>query len=285
MKIKKRYLALSVAAVSSMAILAGCKGGGGDDEPTAPVPDVEKTPEASLFQPAPMATWDIQYTGTMRDLPVEVQFLDMFDTSASRIGEIQAQGTKVVCYISAGSYEDWRPDIDRFQPEDLGKDMSWPGETWLDIRRDNVRAIMSDRVALAASKGCDAIDFDNIDGYVNDTGLTLTKADQIDYAKYLSAITHEQGMAVGQKNVPQLVPDLEPYFEFALSESCMTYNECDYFSPFIDNNKAVFLIQYEDKYKTDPAERESLCQESANRMISTLMLDWDLGDTYRDSCL
>ena len=82
---------------------------------------------------------------------------------------------KVICYFSAGSYEPGRPDSANFLPSDLGSQMAnWPDETWLDIRSLNVQKIMAARIQLAKSKGCDAVDPDNVDGYNNVNGLGLT---------------------------------------------------------------------------------------------------------------
>ena len=77
-------------------------------------------------------------------------------------------GKKVICYFSAGSYEDWRPDASEFKKEDLGRDLDgWPGEKWLDLDSENVRRVMKGRVELAKEKGCDGVDPDNVDGYVS----------------------------------------------------------------------------------------------------------------------
>jgi hypothetical protein len=53
-----------------------------------------------------------------------------------------SMGLKPICYISAGSAENWRPDFQRFPKASLGKSLDgWPGEFWLDIRRADVSAI------------------------------------------------------------------------------------------------------------------------------------------------
>lgn len=46
-------------------------------------------------------------------------------------------GRKVICYFSAGSYENWRPDRHDFPSDVLGNNLEhWEGEKWLDIRDD-----------------------------------------------------------------------------------------------------------------------------------------------------
>jgi hypothetical protein len=44
-------------------------------------------------------------------------------------------GRKVICYFSAGSYENWRSDKNDFPSDVLGNKLEhWEGEKWLDIR-------------------------------------------------------------------------------------------------------------------------------------------------------
>jgi len=80
----------------------------------------------------------------------------------------------------------------------------WEGEWWLDTKSANVRAIMKTRIALAKSKGCDAIDPDNVDAYNNENGLGLTENDAIDYLKFLATEAHNAGMAIGVSLLPIL---------------------------------------------------------------------------------
>ena len=62
--------------------------------------------------------------------------IDLFDNDVAAVAALHAQGSVVICYISVGSWEDWRPDAGQFPSEVLGNDYEgWPGEKWLDIRR------------------------------------------------------------------------------------------------------------------------------------------------------
>lgn len=98
---------------------------------------------------------------------VPIWDMDLFENSKSTITAMQKGGKKVICYFSAGSWENWRKDKDSFPKKDLGKVMDgWPDERWVNISSVAVRAIMAQRIKLAAEKGCDAIDPDNMDGYV-----------------------------------------------------------------------------------------------------------------------
>lgn len=45
------------------------------------------------------------------------------------------KGKKVVCYFSAGTAEEWRPDYSDFPRDALGDpDPNWERERWVDIR-------------------------------------------------------------------------------------------------------------------------------------------------------
>jgi len=58
------------------------------------------------------------------------------------------------------------------------------------LRSANVKAIMRDRIALAASKGCDGIEPDNVDGHEDgNANFGFTAHDQIVYNTWLATGT------------------------------------------------------------------------------------------------
>ncbi|MDO8754310.1 MAG: endo alpha-1,4 polygalactosaminidase [Anaerolineales bacterium] len=190
----------------------------------------------------------IQYSGEIDlDQPVDVYNLDLFDTDAAVIHQLQENGIFVMCYFSAGSYEDWRADAASFPQEILGNDMEgWPGEIWLDIRQIVLlEPIIQSRLDMAVIKGCDGVDPDNVNGFENDTGFPLNYEDQLTFNIFLSNAAHERGLAIGLKNDLSQIPDLITYFDWALNEQCFFYKECDALSLFIRAGKPVFVIEYE----------------------------------------
>jgi len=89
--------------------------------------------------------------------------VDMFNTPSSVFQQLHAQGKKVICYFSAGSSEDWRPDFSKFPAADIGEPLAcWPGEKWINYKSPAIWEIMQKRIQLASNKGCDAIDPDNV---------------------------------------------------------------------------------------------------------------------------
>ncbi len=205
----------------------------------------------NVWQPTPAAPihwqWqigdDFSYPSNL--VPnVTVYDIDMFNTDASTVTALHALGYKVIAYIDFGTYENWRPDAASFPASVKGSSNGWPGENWLDIRADSVKTIMSARISLAASKGFDAIEPDNIDGYSNSTGFPLTASDQLAYNEWIANAVHAAGLSVGLKNDIDQVPNLEPYFDWCLNEESYKYSEYSNLSDFVKDNKAVFEVEY-----------------------------------------
>jgi hypothetical protein len=176
---------VAVLAVLGLALGLGLGltlGGGGDDDggdnsdsgspPLTPLPTPNNT-----FPWTPKAgdTWQIILSHPPLLSPsaksttpdVSIFDIDLFDTPVATIQQLHALGKKVICYFSAGSYEEWRSDAKDFKSEDLGKALNgWPGEKWLQLGSQNVRSIMKKRIDIAKEKGCDGVDPDNVDAYV-----------------------------------------------------------------------------------------------------------------------
>ncbi len=193
---------------------------------------------------------------------MDVYNVDLEDNASSDLfAELKNKGIKLVCYFSAGTYEEWRQDASQFTFNILGNNLDdWPGEKWVDIRKETTRTIMAQRMDLAASAGCDAVEPDNVDGYQNNNGLGLTKADQLDYLYWLADYAHSRGLQIALKNTLDLIQSgkLYEHFDFAINEECYSYNECDILKSFVEVNKAVFIAQYKgDKNKFCPMAIQS----------------------------
>ena len=160
----------------SILFAAGCLSGCAGEAVSAEAPEQVHLPvvvnvaptqaAGDWWQPAPGTSWQWQLSGEIdTSFNVDMYDIDLFNTPASLISQLQADGHIVICYFSAGSWEDWRPDADQFPAAVLGDNLEgWPGERWLDIRRlDLLAPLMAARFDLAASKGCDGIEPDNIE--------------------------------------------------------------------------------------------------------------------------
>jgi hypothetical protein len=200
-----------------------------------------------IWAPAPHTTWQWQLT-TPIDLSVRAGMfdIDLFDNSASVVAALHRDGSHVICYLDAGTYENYRSDARRFPSSVLGKANGWPGERWLDIRRLSVLApIMRARLELCKRKHFDGVEADNVDGYTNDTGFPLTASEQLTYDKWLARTAHGLGLSIALKNDLDQARALESFFDYALDEQCFQYSECSQLRPFVSAHKAVFEVEYE----------------------------------------
>lgn len=255
----------------------GDPGGPGVPAPRRPSTPARPAP-GGIWQPTPGTSWQWQLTGKLdTSVNADVYDIDLETNSASTIAQLQAQGRRVICYFSAGSFEPGRSDAGKFPAAVKGKKMDGWNELWLDIRDiDGLAPVMLARLDMAVAKGCDAVEPDNVDGYQNDTGFPLKAADQLAYNRWLADAAHERGLAIGLKNDLDQVKDLVSYFDFAVNEECFAWGECNMLLPFIQADKAVFGAEYD-----TPAS--SFCAKANELDMDFIRKNLDL-DAFRQSC-
>jgi endo-alpha-1,4-polygalactosaminidase (GH114 family) len=247
---------------------------GGMKEKAPMSEEPSSTSSKEWWRPVNGLTWQWQPTGDP-DLNLQTDVVDIdLDVSPSVVDHFHNQGTKVICYISVGSYENWRSDAAQFPDEVLGKDYEgWPGEKWLDIRRiDLLAPIMLARLDKCVAKGFDGVEPDNMQIWDNDTGFPLTYADQLHYALWLAQEAHKRGLAIGQKNAPDQTGDLVDVFDFAITEDAFYYGWAKEMLPYIQAGKPVFAAEYTDL----PGDFQEFCRQSKELGFSTILKHRDL---------
>ncbi|OCF33723.1 hypothetical protein I316_04435 [Kwoniella heveanensis BCC8398] len=226
-------------------------------------------------------------TNTGLALNKTVYIVDMANSTPEQFANYHAKGKKVGCYFSAGTWEPFRNDKLQFLPECycgtgvstdangkcIGKGANnnllgeW-GEWWLDLRSakclENVKSIMTKRIQEAATKGCDAIDPDNVDSFMNKQNFGNTAQNQVDYLLWLSATAKANNLAIDLKNSGTLLTDpdtgkttqwtdsLVKAFDFNVIESCHQYDECQTYDPFLKAGKPQIQIEYSNSIKKCP---------------------------------
>lgn len=254
---------------------------GTPNTPGAPgTPGTPGTPGAAgaRWQPTPGLAWQWQLGGAVdQSVDVPVYDIDGFETDASVVAALHAKGRKVICYINAGSWEDFRPDSAAFARALQGSGNGWKGEKWFDIRRiDQLKPLMAARFDMCKQKGFDAVEPDTIEAYNQDSGFPLTADDQLRYNRMLAALAHERGLAIGLKNDLEQIPALLGDFDFAVNEECAQFDECARLSPFIQAGKAVFHVEY--KLGT-----EKFCARTRALGFSSMQKKLEL-DAWRKPC-
>lgn len=278
--------ALCLLLVPLGACGSGDEGGEADAGRTlADVPDA--TPVTGTWATFGVdTTWQWQLQGVLNTgYDVAVYDVDLFDTSAASIAAIQGAGRRVLCYFSAGSSEDWRPDFADFDPADIGKVLDdWEGERWVDIRSPRILAIMQKRLDLAVAKGCDGVEPDNVTAWDAKSGFDITPLDQIAFNRRLADEAHARGLAIALKNDGAQVKWLVDWFDLSVNEECHFYEECEELRMFTDAGKAVLNAEYVGSEQKALALAATLCPKAKASQTRTLILPLDLDDSFRVSC-
>jgi hypothetical protein len=229
--------------------------------------------------PEPGTSWQWQLTGRIdQGVRASLYDVDLFDTPANVVRSLHARGRTVVCYVSAGSWERWRPDAGRYPARLRGRAVEgWAGERWLDIRRIEVLAPrLRARLDLCRRKGFDGVELDNVDGYRHRTGFPLRARDQLAFNAWLANEAHERGLSAGLKNDLDQAGELVRHFDWVLAEQCFEHRECHRLRPFVRAGKAALDVEYR-----LPAAR--FCARARALGISALRKRPDLG-AWRSSC-
>ena len=233
-----RLPVLLIAALATLA-LSAC------DE--AKLPEKWAAPPVVAPPSSATAAWQYQLQGTIDEsVAADVFDIDGFDTPASTVARLKADGKYPICYIST-SFENWRPDARSFPASVLGNNLDgWPGERWIDIRQiETLAPIFIARIEMCKAKGFLAVEFDNVDAHTQNTGFRITAADQLLFSRGLAAVAHSRGLAAGLKNNAEQAAELQPSSDFAIVEECVAWNECGSYSSFTKAGKPVFVVEYE----------------------------------------
>lgn len=280
-----RALTLTTAAVATGALLYAPSASAAAPAPPAAVSCT------ACWHPAVNTSWNLVLS-TPPAAPyraVAVYDVDGFDNTAANVTALHNAGIKAVCYIDAGTWENWRPDAAQFPAALKGKSDGWPGEKWLDIRdvqnaNSTLRTILDARMDMCVTKGFDAIDLDNMDGYTNTTGFTLKAADQLYFNAVLANDAHTRGLSVLQKNDLEQIPQLLPYFDGAVNEQCNQYSECTTaqngsfgYDQYVAAGKPVFQVEYN-------LATSKFCPKDNTNNFNGVRLSIDLDDSVFQPC-
>lgn len=259
----------TVLASLLVVSLAGALANGQNDVPSRVAIPIDM-PWANL-------AWGFESGGQDNVTGTRLVLVDLFDEANETIQEYRNMGKIVACYFSGGTLEDWRPDVlanlSAWTAVVAGSMADWEDEAWLDITKlDELKELMTPRFELAVSKGCQAIEVDNVDCYDNEdcySGTSLANSNlrtrrtaQIAYNEWQTNISHTLGLSIGLKNALDLISYIGSEYDFAINEQCAEYDECDTLSDFINDGKAVLNVEY----NTESATTQCSDAQSLNIM-------------------
>ncbi len=240
------------------------------------LPDPQGSPDrrtgpTSMFAapPGPGASWQIQLDGGV-PLATGAQIVEVdWQVPAHQVTQLNEAGAYTVCYFSAGSWEDWRPDASDYPESVLGEQLDdWPGERYVDLRDlAALGPLWAARLDACAAAGFDAVDPDNMDAYSNPSGFGLTEDDSAGAFVWLSEQAHARGLAIALKNSPEIADRVLGAADLAVVEECLTHDFCDAFVGFVEAGKPVLLVEYIE----DGASLSTMCAPARELGLSLLV--------------
>lgn len=277
---KYLHIVAPVAMALGLFFLSGCESSSfavtevdvGSPDPALPFQIDEPVVDTSAVEPEaatpewwkPLAsqnlTWQWQLQGEV-DTSFQVQVYNVdIDTPIEKITELKARDVKVICYFSAGTVEDFRPDASQFSSEIVGEQYEdLEDEKWLDYSNfRSFASVMEARMDECRLKGFDAIETDNVDAHNYETkdalgnvinigtNFRITLDDSIAYIRWLAGQAHSRGLSIGLKNAEEMAVDVVSDVDWMLTEDCFVDSWCQSAVVFVENNKSVFMTEYED---------------------------------------
>ena len=221
--------------------------------------------------------WRLDSLSNNYNTNADVIDIDAFSATPELISNLKLQGKVVLAYLSVGSLENYRPDVDDFPESVIGHDYDgYPDEKWLDIRRiDLLGPIMEARIDMIKSKGFDGIEPDNMNGYQNETSFNISEEDAIVYSRWLIEKAHSRQLSIGQKNSEELIPRLFDEFDWILTEDAFVDDFFEELTPFISAGKAVFLVEYTDRISSEEFQ-DQVCPQATSKNYSAVLKNRDL---------
>lgn len=247
-----RGVRAGAAVVLAGVLVAGCAGGDGALGTATVVPDPAPSLPAGghLAGPPPGVVVDYQLGGGYPPA-------DGIGGVVRDVTDVPEPGTWSGCYVNGFQTQPAERDAwlaehpDLVLRDDAGDpviDPGWPDELLLDTSTEQQRSAIADvvgaQVMACAERGFDAVELDNLDSWTRSDGR-LTEDGAVDLAARLVAVGHAAGLAVGQKNAPDLGVRGrdEAGFDFAVSEECLQYDECAAYTDVYGS--AVIDVEYE----------------------------------------
>ena len=197
--------------------------------------------------------------------------------------DVPADGLYSICYVNGFQSQPaersmWledHPDLILTDTSGPVIDENWPDELLFDIstagNRSRLHALLAPSITECSFKGFDAVEIDNLDSWSRSRGM-LDENDALAMATLLAGTAHGAGLAVGQKNSPDLgVRGRDRVgFDFAVAEQCHRYDECGAYTSVYGNR--VIDIEYADDRAGSISE---ICADTGIP-YSTIVRDLDL---------
>lgn len=253
--------------------------------------------EISTSNANDMGTNSLTPSGSKSLTPV-VYDIDGINNTASDVNNLHAMGKKVICYVEVGSAGDYYGNDDgstSYYAElkaagDLGAKMQGYPEYYLNSNAASTISIIEKMIHdQCYQKGFDGVEPDLDDSYTDNTGFTISEANEVSYLATLSKYAHSLGLAWGLKNggdggtPTTFIPNMVPYIDFAVVEEPYYLNTINYFYPTLYKaGIAMFVAEYTND--SSAAKFASYCPQASKQNTNTALFNINLNASSRVSC-
>ncbi len=205
-----------------------------------------------VTSPTDLGHGESNYLGNPAETPT-VYDIDGNANTSTTVAYLHSLGAHVICYVPVGEWTPYMYDANSPLWGPLKGQPFGATDRWLDTNPSGPHysaliTLMTDEFEMCRTKGFDAIQPDGIDeaeGYgVRFDGAPLTVAEVNGYLEQLTQIAHSLGLSIAQLNYVDQSAVLSKYFDFAIVESCYTYDTCGDLEPYAAAKKAIFEIEY-----------------------------------------
>jgi hypothetical protein len=253
----------------------------------------------SLSSPSDMGTNGMLYTGGNASAP-SVYDIDGIENPASTVAALHAQGKRVIRYVEVGASGPYGGAFTTYFNQFtaagvVGNVMPGYPEYYLNITAPAtvsiVKSIIRDQ---CAAKGFDAVEPDIDDSWYNNTGFSISAANEEAYLGALSSYAHALGLGWGLKDGDQasnlsqsaaFIHDLiaTHTVDFALTEQSFQGGSVSAIYPaFANAGLAVFEAEYNDQGSTIPPA--TYCPIANSDNINAVQFDSNLDGAVRVTC-
>jgi hypothetical protein len=229
-----------------------------------------------IYKPENGVSWHMDLSDNPALNSSDIYFMNFY--SENIIKNIKKlEDNKKFCQIPAGVYsaelerlfeigDDLYPEI--HVGKRVSADLSF---FWVNIRADEIKELLINRIDYASQVGCDGINFTYVNLHNYDTGFGIGFYEQIDFNTFLSREAHKRGLSVSFQDVDSQIGELLTSAEILISQECFVKNNCSRYETFTLKDKPVFNIEFTDSISVE--QHQEVCLISRAYDIKTVVMD------------
>jgi hypothetical protein len=254
--------------------------------------------------------WDVVPTATTITYDDASTVTVPAGSQATAIATLKAGGAQVMCHVGMGAVNIVTdPDREKFpgfeatppdrpDPIDSGSSIGWStpagaDERFVDFRNLTAASVLKKRIKLAKDIGCGGILAyrNDASAFAEDPGKTpgfdVTSFDETAWITDVAKTGHDLMISVGGRggHAEPNVGEIDDDYDWLVAERCAEVGDCDAPRSFIEQNHAVFGIDYDLAIDgTTALDIALLCQRWRDGQVDGIQKKAALDGQFRVGC-